>query len=96
MTNPTGINPKRTVPNKTAKKRKFLINLSLVTIICLVLVATLTGCAPKAPHEQMIAALKKVNDLECQELAAKVSISLQSENAESQDFIRSLIKFPPN
>lgn len=84
MAKPTGINPKLTIPYKTAKKRGLLININLVTIICLVLVASLTGCVPKAPHEQMIAALKKVNDLEYQELATKVSMGLQSDNAENQ------------
>jgi hypothetical protein len=48
------------------------------------LVTSLTGCVPKAPHEQMIAAMKKVNDLEYQELAAKASIILQSDNPENQ------------
>lgn len=68
MSKLTGINPKLTV----------------LVIIGLLLAAALTGCVPRAPHEQLVAAIKKVNDLEYQEMAAKASMSLQSDNAENQ------------
>lgn len=86
MSKPTGLTPKRTIPKSTTEKRRTMGKLAMVAIIGLLLVTTLTGCTPKAPHEQWVAAMKKVNDLDYQEYVATISFDIQSDNLEKQEF----------
>lgn len=63
---------------------------AILAVLCLLLAASLTGCTPKAPHEQMIAAMKKVNDLEYQEYTGRASFMFQTDAAENQKIIELL------
>lgn len=74
MSKPNGINPR----------------LIILALICLLLASSLTGCVPQAPYEQMIAAMKKANNLEYQEYVCKASMSLQSDDPEAQQMIEIL------
>ncbi|HHU51145.1 MAG TPA: hypothetical protein GXZ36_04950 [Firmicutes bacterium] len=84
MNKSTGIKPKRTVSKNTTEKRGSLSKFTLAVLVCLILVTTLTGCVPKAPHEHYVAALKKVNDLDYLDFEAKASMLIQSDLPENQ------------
>ncbi len=88
MNKPTGVKPERTALKNTTKKRGALSKFTLVAIVCLLLVTTLTGCVPKAPHEHYIAALKKVNDLEYLDYVAKASMRIEADNPENQALVQ--------
>ncbi|MBA2132657.1 hypothetical protein [Capillibacterium thermochitinicola] len=73
-------------PENTTGKKGLAIKFALAVMIGLLLVTSLTGCVPKAPHEHFIAALKLVNDLDYQEFVTKAAVRIQSDNPEYQKF----------
>lgn len=84
MNKPAGINPNPTVRQNTTEKRRLRFKFVFAAVIGLILVTSLTGCVPKAPHEHWVAALKKVNDLDFQEFVTTLSMNIQSDNPEKQ------------
>ena len=84
MNKPAGVNPHPTSAKNPTGKGGLWHRLTLAAIIGLLLVTSLTGCVSKAPHEQFIAALKMVDELDYQEYESKMSIRFQSDYPEDQ------------
>ncbi len=83
---PTGTASKLKV-HKPAVNPKRIIVVALIVLIALANTACIPGfftLKPKPPHEEVVAALKKVNDLKQQEYEAEFNFDIRSENPNLQ------------